>query len=160
MRTSPDGISIMQYFEQCKLAAYPDPLSHDGKPYTIGWGHTGPDVYIGLVWSQSKADSVFAENLHSYELGVSSWLKVPVTQYQFDALVSLAYNIGLAAIGASTLVRLLNAGDYAGAAGQFRRWCHGPDGSESHGLKRRREAERLRFLGADAHTATTKAAAL
>ena len=73
-------------------------------------------------------------------------VQVPLTQGQYDALVSFAYNLGLAALKSSTLLRLLNARNYAGAAAQFPRWNRA-GGKVLPGLTRRREAERVMFLG-------------
>jgi lysozyme len=85
-------------------------------------------------------------------------VKVPVDQMQFDALVSIFYNAGVEALSTSTLVRLLNARDYAGAAAQFPRW-NKSNGMVLKGLQRRREAERLLFLGMGAEPAIAAALA-
>lgn len=147
MKTSQQGgVTVMHHFESCKLKAYPDPGSKNGEPWTIGWGHTGPEVKPGLVWTQAQADAAFLEDLRSFERDVGSLVKVPLTQGQFDALVSFAYNVGLASLNKSTLLRLLNAGDYAGAALQFRRWNKN-DGQVMRGLTRRRAAEEGLFNG-------------
>ncbi|MFQ2386766.1 lysozyme [Aeromonas dhakensis] len=159
-RTSPHGISLMHYFETCKLSAYPDPGSKNGEPWTIGWGHTGPEVKPGLEWTQQQADSVFVDDLRRFERDVLSLVKVPLTQGQFDALVSFAYNVGSdidadtipEGLGDSTLLRKLNAGDYDGAAREFRKWNKN-DGKVMRGLTRRRVAEECLFRGMDAATA-------
>lgn len=153
-RTSPHGISLMHYFETCKLRAYPDPGSNNGEPWTIGWGHTGPEVKPGLEWTQQQADSVFVDDLRRFERDVLSLVKVPLTQGQFDALVSFAYNVGSdidadtipEGLGDSTLLRKLNAGDYAGAAIEFIKWNKN-DGKPMRGLTRRRHAEMGLFNG-------------
>jgi len=153
-RTSPHGISLMHYFETCKLRAYPDPGSKNGEPWTIGWGHTGPEVKPGLEWTQQQADSVFVDDLRRFERDVLSLVKVPLTQGQFDALVSFAYNVGSdidadtipEGLGDSTLLRKLNAGDYAGAAIEFLKWNKN-DGKPMRGLTRRRHAEMGLFNG-------------
>ncbi len=126
MRTSAEGIALLHHYESCRLAAYPDPGSVDGHPWTIGWGHTGKEVKRGLVWTQAQADAAFVQDLAATEAGVQRLVKVPLTQFQFDALVSFAYNVGLdenrngkaEGLGESTLLRKLNAKDYAGAAEQ------------------------------------------
>lgn len=140
MRTSANGVAVAHYWESCKLVAYPDPGSKDGRPWTIGWGHTGPEVVKGLVWTQAKADQVFLEDLRIREDRINKILRVPVTQGQFDALVLFSYNVGLPALEASTLLRLLNAGDYGGARAQFARWNKN-DGKVMRGLIRRRASE-------------------
>lgn len=144
MKISANGIAVLHYFEQCKLEAYPDPGSKDGRPWTIGWGHTGPDVVKGLVWSQAKADAQLVIDLASREASVSTFVKVPATQGQFDALVSFQCNTG--SLGTSTLLKMLNAKDYAGAQGQFKRWNKN-DGKVMRGLTRRRAAEEALFSG-------------
>lgn len=146
MRISDHGIAVMHYFESCELVAYPDPGSKDGKPWTIGWGHTGPEVVKGLRWTQQQADDAFRCDLKRFESGVGSLVTVPLTQGQFDALVSFAYNVGLASLKSSTLLRMLNAGDYQGAAGQFKRWNKN-DGKVMRGLSRRRAAEQCLYVG-------------
>jgi lysozyme len=138
-RVSQAGVDLIHSFESCKLTAYPDPGSVDGKPWTIGWGSTGPGIARGVVWTQTQADDRFAADLARFEKAVA--LMAPVTtQNQFDALVSFAYNVGLAALNDSTLLRLHNKGDYAGAKDQFARWNKN-DGKVMNGLTRRRAAE-------------------
>lgn len=154
MRLSRNGIAVAHYFESCKLTAYPDPGSRDGKPWTIGWGHTGPEVVKGLVWTQAQADAQFLIDVARFERDVASLVKVPLTQGQFDALVLFAYNVGsdidadkiAEGLGDSTLLRKLNAGDYEGAALEFRKWNKN-DGKVMRGLIRRRAAEECLFRG-------------
>jgi lysozyme len=158
MRISPHGIAVAHYFENCVLIAYPDPGSKDGTPWTIGWGHTGPEVVKGLVWTQAQADAQFEKDLLVREARVARLVKVPLTQGQYDALVLFEYNTG--SLASSTLLKLLNAGDYIGAQGQFARWNKN-DGKVMRGLTRRRAAELALFLGstgADAITRGVKAA--
>lgn len=145
MNVSPNAIAVLHYFESCKLTAYPDPGT-GGAPWTIGWGHTGPEVKPGLKWSQEKADTVFREDLARFESGVLSMVRYGVDQAQFDALVCFAYNCGLTALRGSTLLRLFNSNDFVGAAGQFGRW-NKAGGKEMKGLTRRRAAERALFEG-------------
>ncbi|EDH9820259.1 TPA_asm: lysozyme, partial [Salmonella enterica subsp. enterica serovar Typhimurium] len=83
--------------------------------------------------------------LVGYENDVSRLVKVKLTQGQFDALVSFAYNLGARTLSSSTLLRKLNSGDYAGAADEFLRW-NKAGGKVLNGLTRRREAERALFL--------------
>lgn len=160
MRLSSHGIAVAHYFESCKLVAYPDPGSRDGTPWTIGWGHTGPEVVRGLVWTQAKADAQFLVDVARFERAVTRLVKVTLTQGQFDALVLFAYNVGEANLKSSTLLRMLNAGDYEGASKQFARWNKN-DGKVMRGLVRRRAAEQCLFLGmggADAIARGVKAA--
>lgn len=156
MKTSANGIAVAHYFEQCRLEAYPDPGSKDGKPWTNGWGHTGSDVKPGSTWTQEHADEIFAADLEKFEARVSRLVKVPLTQGQFDALVLFDYNTG--ALDTSTLLKLLNTGDYAGAKAQFVRWNKN-DGSVMRGLIRRRAAELGLFEGLTGKQAIAKGVA-
>jgi lysozyme len=152
MRLSPNGVAVAHYFEACKLVAYPDPGSRDGKPWTIGWGHTGPEVVKGLVWTQAQADNVFLSDVTKFERNVAALVNVNLTQGQFDALVLFDYNTG--SLRTSTLLKLLNAGDYAGAAAQFARWNKN-DGKVMRGLIRRRAAEAALWAGKSGTQAIT-----
>lgn len=138
--TSPNGVAVAHYFEDCKLEAYPDPGSKDGKPWTIGYGHTGPEVVKGLKWTQRQADEAFAHDLLKFEGAIDRLVKVKISQGQRDALVLFCYNVGVGAFAASTLLRLLIAGDQSGARRQFARWNKN-DGVVMRGLIRRRAAE-------------------
>jgi lysozyme len=141
-RTSQRGIDLIHSFEACRLTAYPDPGSRDGTPWTIGWGSTGPGISRGTVWTQAQADARFAADLGKYEAAVSAALGPlsDATQGQFDALVSFAYNVGIAAMTSSTLIRKHRQGDYAGARAEFARWNKN-DCKVMAGLTRRRAAE-------------------
>lgn len=132
-------------FESCRLTAYPDPGSLDGKPWTIGWGTTR-GVYKGMTITQEEADLLFDEDVNAVAKQVSRMVRVPLNQNQFDALVSFVYNVGQTQFGASTLLRLLNEGDYEGAAGQFGRWIRGGSGEVLPGLVRRRAEEKAIFV--------------
>ncbi len=154
-RSSQRGIDLMHGFESCRLTAYPDPGSRDGHPWTIGWGATGQGISRGLTWTQAQADARFCSDLAKFEDGVTRLLGgAATTQGQFDALVSLAYNIGLdedadtiaEGLGDSTLLRKHKAGDFAGAAAAFRSWSFN-DGRQMRGLIRRREAEAKIYKG-------------
>ena len=138
------GVRLVQEFEGCKLEAYPDPGT-GGEPWTIGWGSTGPDIGPGTVWTQEEADARFLDDLTKFGDGVDRLVRVPLTDNQFAALVSFAYNVGLGALRDSTLLRKLNAGDYLGAADQLPRWARA-GGRIMPGLSRRRLAERALFL--------------
>lgn len=145
MKISSNGISVLKYFESCSLSAYPDPAT-GGAPWTIGWGHTGPEVVKGLVWTQAKADEQLLTDLASREMTVSCAVTHSVSQSQFDALVGFVYNLGAGNFEGSTLLKLVNAGDTAGAAAQFARWNRAA-GKPMRGLTRRRAAEAALFAG-------------
>lgn len=147
MKASKDAVTLIKHFEGCRLKAYPDPGSADGKPWTIGYGHTGRDVVKGLRWTQAQADAALAQDVARFAGEVEGLIKVSVTQSQLDALVSFAYNVGLGALAGSTLLRLLNTHDHDGASRQFARWNKN-SGQVMRGLTRRRAAESALFLGA------------
>lgn len=159
MKLSKAGEKVGHYFEQCKLEAYPDPGSKDGKPWTIGWGHTGPEVVPGLVWTQAQADAAFLSDVSDAERAVTKHVRVPITQGQFDALVLFVYNLGSASFAKSTLLKLLNAYSYDAAQAQFARWNKN-DGKAMLGLSRRRLSEACLFAGMSADEAIAKAKSL
>lgn len=141
LKPSQAAINLMHEFEECRLKAYPDPGSRDGKPWTIGWGSTGPDIGPGTVWTQAQADERFASDVAKFADKVSAALSgARTTQHQFDAMVSFAYNVGVAAFSSSTLLKKHKAGDYAGSKAEFARWNKN-DGKVMAGLTRRRAAE-------------------
>lgn len=141
MKTSQRGIDLIKSFEGCELSAYQDSVG----VWTIGYGHT-VGVKKGDKITQAKADKMLSEDLAIYEQGVQSMVKRTLTQGQFDALVSFSFNVGLGALGRSTLLRLLNSGDWQAASQQFARW-NKAGGRILTGLTRRREAERKLFCG-------------
>jgi len=145
MQTSDKGIALIKQFEGCKLTAYQDSVG----VWTIGYGWTQPvdgkSIRAGMTIKQETAERLLKTGLVSYESDVSRLVKVGVTQGQFDALVSFTYNLGARSLSTSTLLRKLNAGDYAGAADEFLRW-NKAGGKVLNGLTRRREAERALFL--------------
>ncbi|MDX7345685.1 lysozyme [Citrobacter braakii] len=148
MQTNEKGIKNIKDFEGCSLTAYPDPGT-GGAPWTIGYGWTHPvdgkPIKPGMTIKQETADRLLKTGLVSYENDVLKMAKVKLTQGQFDALVSFAYNVGSRALSTSTLLRKLNDGDVMGAADEFLRW-NKAGGKVLNGLTRRREAERALFL--------------
>jgi lysozyme len=130
------GLALTEGFEGCRLEAYQDVRG----VWTIGYGHTGADVYAGKVITQTEAEQLLSMDVHTAEACVNLRVKVPITQDEFDALVDFAFNVGREAFLQSTLLARLNAGDIAGAAEEFGRWVHAGQGISS-GLVRRREAE-------------------
>ena len=146
MKTSGNGMALMHHYEGCELTAYPDPAT-GGDPITIGYGCTGPEVRRGMCITQDEADAMFAKRLsREFEPGIASALTRQAKQGEFDAMVCLAFNIGLANFRSSTLVRKFNAGDILGASQEFLRW-HRAAGQSMKGLRRRRAAERALFNG-------------
>lgn len=145
MQISDKGIALIKQFEGCKLTAYQDSVG----VWTIGYGWTKPvdgkPIRAGMTINQETAERLLKTGLVSYENDVSRLVKVDLTQGQFDALVSFTYNLGARSLSTSTLLRKLNAGDYAGASDEFLRW-NKAGGKVLNGLTRRREAERALFL--------------
>jgi len=146
MRTSKDGLDLIRHFEGCKLTAYKDAVG----VWTLGYGHTNaaglPKVRPGMKITAAEAEEILIADLVQYENEVRKAVKVPLRQYQFDALVSFCFNLGPTNLNRSTLLRKLNASDYGGAAEQFLVWNRA-GGRVLAGLTRRRKAERAMFLG-------------
>ena len=142
----PAGIKLIQAYEQCRLKAYRVP----GDEWTIGWGHTGrtgdPDVTDGMTITQEQADAMFQADLQKFAANVAKRIKVPVSDNQFSAIVSLAYNIGVN--GFPTLLRRLNNKDYHGAAAAFMLYVNF-NGQKCEGLVKRRTAEAALFNDED-----------
>lgn len=144
MKTSAKGIALIQQFEGLELKAYRCPAN----VLTIGYGHTGPDVIPDECITKERAIEILKADLVKFERGVAEAITQPLTQPRFDALVALAFNIGIAALKGSTLAKLANAGKWAEAGEQFLRWDKA-GGKVLAGLTRRRKAERALFLGAN-----------
>lgn len=147
------GLSLIESFEGFFAKWYPDP-AHGWKVPTVGYGHTdmsGPPYFRdtkGKTFTKAEARAMLRRDLAKYEAAVRASVTVPLTDNQFSALVSFTYNLGPGNLRKSTLLRKLNAGNYAGAAGEFRRW-NKAGGKVYRGLTRRRKAERDLFLTPD-----------
>ncbi|HHK5709943.1 lysozyme [Serratia nevei] len=145
MNISKSGIELIKRFEGLRLKAYQDSVGI----WTIGYGWTQPvdgkKVGPGMQIDQATADRLLKCGVVQYEQGVNQLVKVRITQGQFDALVSFAYNLGLRSLSTSTLLQKLNAGDKQGAADQFGCWVNA-GGKRLDGLVARRAAEREMFL--------------
>lgn len=139
------ALPFIKKWEGCKLTAYPDPVS-GGAPWTIGYGATGVYISEGTHWTQAEADADLLQRLATINTSLTRAIRVRITQNQRAALASLAYNVGTTSIINSTLLRLLNACDYQGAADQFPRWNHAGS-TVVPGLTNRRAAEKLLFEG-------------
>ncbi|MGX3066023.1 lysozyme [Ursidibacter arcticus] len=143
---SVNGIQALKNYEALRTKAYLD----DAKKWTIGYGHTGyvgnQPVGAGMVITEQQAEELLKQRLPEFEDAVRTSVKAPLTQNQYDALVSLAYNIGPNNFKNSTLVKKLNAGDVEGAAEQFMIWRNA-GGKVNKGLINRRNREREMFLG-------------
>lgn len=145
MKTSKEGLKEIQQSESCKLKAYKCPA---GK-WTIGWGQTGKDIVEGTVWTQEQADAARDATVAGREKAVSKALTRPATQAQFDAMISLTYNIGIYAFQTSTVLRQHNAGNIKAAADAFLMWnkitVNGVL-TYSEGLNNRRQREKALYL--------------
>ena len=150
MKTSEKIRNFIKNQEGLRLNAYLCP----SRTWTIGWGHTGAEVVKGLVITKEQAESYFRNDITIHENNVSRLVKVPLTQNQFDALVSFEYNAGYGNFSSSTLLKLLNQKKYNEAAAQFTRWVYSkvkqPDGTYKTvalpGLIKRRNYEKGFFL--------------
>ena len=135
MKTSPAGLAAITQREGVRLHAYPDSR---GIP-TIGVGHTGPEVHMGLVWTDAQVQATLAQDIAWAENEVNAHVTVPLTQNQFDALVSFTFNVGKSGFDHSSALRDFNYG-VTKAANDLLMWEQPPV------LKARRESERAQFL--------------
>lgn len=147
MKYSKAGLALTERFESCRRDAYQDIRGI----WTIGYGHTGPEVHEGLEWTQEQCDAQVdidtdraVENVNKHVV-FTSRVDQQLTQGEFDALVDFDYNVGDGNFDTSTLLRLVNAGDMEAAAAEFEKWDHA-GGKEVAGLLRRRLAEKQEFL--------------
>ena len=139
------GVDLICGFEGKRLAAYDDGVG----VWTIGFGTTvypnGIKVMKGDTCTEAQAKTYMAHDLKKFEATVNKAVTVQLNQNQFDALLSLAYNIGASAFSQSTLVKKLNANDIRGAADQFDVWVNA-GGKRMQGLVNRRAKEKALFL--------------
>jgi len=145
VRISESGIDLIKRFEGLELEAYQDIAG----VWTIGYGHTGPEVAAGMQISERDADALLRKDLRPREQAVAGAVRVPLNQNEFDALVSFVYNVGVAALSGSTALKRLNRGDRIGAADALTWWNKATLGGvlrEVLGLTRRRAVERALFL--------------
>ena len=148
MRMSAAGLATVKEFEGLRLKAYKCPAA----VWTIGYGHTSaagnPIVTPDLVITKEEAEETLARDMEQYEEGVHKYVKVDLTQGQFDALVDFAYNAGVGALQKSTLLKKVNAGKFDEVPAEFMKWTKG-GGKELPGLVRRRRAEVKLWRGLD-----------
>ena len=143
MTINSEGVNLIKSFEGMELEAYLDPVD----VWTIGYGHT-KTVEPGMVITEAKAEELLRQDLQEFEEAVTEAVEVSINPNQFSALVSFCFNLGADSLFQSTLLKLLNQGDFQGTADQFPRWNKA--GSQVlEGLTRRRKAERALFLGQD-----------
>lgn len=146
---SSEGVAFIKSFEGFSLDSYDDGVG----VWTIGWGSIkdlqGNPVKKGQKIDNNIANKLFKRDLQSFENAVNRLVTVPLSQNQYDALVSFSYNVGIGALSGSTLLKKLNVGDYIGAADSFLSWNKGRVNGklvEIKGLTRRRKAEKDLFL--------------
>ena len=140
MKIGQAGIDLIQSYEKCRLKAY---LPTPNDVWTCGWGST-KGVTQDTVWTQEEADTAFLKDLEWVEECVGKAVTAQLTQNEYDALCSLCFNIGCTNFGKSTLVKLLNQGNYDAASLEFSRWDK-QKGQVLAGLTRRRAEEARLF---------------
>ena len=143
MKISQEGVNLIKHFEGCRLEAYKCPAG----VWTIGYGHTA-NVKEGDSVDQEAAEAFLIEDLESFEQAVTRLVEVPLTQQQFDALVSWTFNLGAGNLAESTLLRKLNNYQYAEVPEQMMRWVRA-GGQVLDGLVKRRAAEAALFQNKD-----------
>jgi len=148
MEYSKDGLHLIEQFEGCRLQAYPDPGT-GADPWTIGYGHTGPDVHPGLEITKEQAEELLAQDVQKAAADVNAHVTTDITQEEFDALVDFAFNCGCGNLNHSTLLKKVNEGDFEGAAEEFLKWDKA-GGHVMAGLLKRRHAEATLFLSGKA----------
>lgn len=144
MITCERGQAHIRSYEELRLKAYRCPAG----VLTIGWGHTGPEVTEGLTWTAAQCETAFQMDLRQAEDAVMRLVRVPVSIHQHAVLVSFVFNLGRKRLRDSTLLRILNTGNYRGAGAELVRWVYA-DGRVLKGLVRRREAERALWFATD-----------
>jgi lysozyme len=152
VKTGKTGLALIKRFEGLMTRAYIDPVGI----WTIGYGHTAkagpPSPVKGMKITAGEAEEILRRDLIKYERAVLEAVQVPLTQNQFDALVSFTFNVGPTNLRNSTLLRLLNARHYDAVPAQLRRWDKGTVGGKKvvlKGLTRRRAAEAALWSTAD-----------
>lgn len=141
MITGTNGRKLITHFEGLRLIAYQDQKGI----WTIGFGHTGPEVHKGLRITIQQAEDYLNEDLKEAEDAVNSEVFAAINNNQFDALVSFCYNFGGSKFKSSTLLRYLNQGSPLAAANQLSHWVYA-GGHIDPGLVKRRAAEKVLFL--------------
>lgn len=137
MKISQQGIDLLIAREGKRNKAYLDSVG----VWTIGVGHTGPEVHEGLAWTDAEIDAALRADLDRFEDAINDNVTVGLEPYQFDALVSFAFNVGVGAFKSSTLLKKINLHRFEEAALQFDRWNIPPE------ITRRRNGEREQFAG-------------
>ena len=143
MKISEDGLELIKKFEGCETTAYQDSVG----VWTIGFGHT-KGVEEGQTCSIEDAESMLADEMDEYEGYINNMVKVDLQQHEFDALVAWVYNLGPTNLGESTMLKVLNGGQFDRVPDEMNRWTRA-GGKILEGLVRRRQAESLMFQNLD-----------
>ena len=143
MKTSEEGLELIKSFEGCETTAYQDSVG----VWTIGYGHT-KGVEEGQTCSIEDAETMLSKEMDEYEGYINNMVKVELEQCEFDALVAWVYNLGPTNLAESTMLKVLNDGQFDRVPDEMRRWNRA-GGQVLQGLVRRREAEALLFQGED-----------
>jgi len=143
MKISEDGLELIKKFEGCETTAYQDSVG----VWTIGFGHT-KGVEEGQTCSVEDAESMLADEMDEYEGYINNMVKVDLQQHEFDALVAWVYNLGPTNLGESTMLKVLNGGQFDRVPDEMNRWTRA-GGKILEGLVRRRQAESLMFQNLD-----------
>lgn len=141
LKVSNEWVKLVTNFEGLRLEAYYDSVGQ----ITIGYGHT-LTAKPGMVITKEEAEELLRDDVERFEEFVNDVVTVPLTQWQFDALVSFCFNLGQGNLGDSTLLEELNKGNYDKAAQEFNEWVYA-GGEVLDGLVRRRNAESTMFQG-------------
>lgn len=136
MNISEQGLALLIEREAARTHAYQDSVG----VWTIGVGHTGPEVHAALVWNEDQIQEALAKDLERFEAAVNSATHA-FEQHQFDALVSFSFNVGVGAFKSSTMLRLINEGKMDEVPAQFDRWHIPPE------ITSRRNGEKHQFIG-------------
>ena len=145
MNISQEGLSLIKKFEGCELEAYKCAAG----VWTIGYGST-KGVKEGDTLTQEEADELLLHEMDEYKGYIKDNVTSDLDQNQFDALVSWVFNLGPSNLKASTMLKVINAGDMKEVPAQIKRW-NKANGKTLQGLIRRREAEALLFEGKEWH---------
>lgn len=138
MYISESGIRLIKHYEALRLKSYQDSVG----VWTIGWGHT--PCQPNIIITQQVAEELLKTDLNRVCRAVQNLIRVPLTQGQFDALVSFTFNLGAGSLKGSTLRQRINRGDYTGASSEFKKWVYA-GGRRLPGLQARRFDETVLF---------------
>ena len=137
------GLDLTEESESLRLEAYPDPGT-GSEPWTIGWGHTGADIHKGMKITRSAAEMYLMQDIERCETAIYGLVEVPLTQYEFDALVDFVFNVGVGHFKSSSLLKYINQGNMAEADAEFQKWDKA-NGRVLPGLVNRRALEAALF---------------